>query len=104
MKYSSPKPNWFILDLLFMIYLVALFVESQTPLSQNAHMLALGFMTIGFFSLIGIWIWTNQYALEALDQKERPIRPYRISVHTTPTAPNEAETGTNKEPGHDVAA
>jgi hypothetical protein len=104
MKHSSQKIGWFKLDLLFVIYLVSLFVERRSSLSQGEHKLVLVVMTIGLFSLIGLWTWANQYVLEARDRQDHPVHSYRISVHSTPTVLNEADKEVETEPIHDIAA
>lgn len=99
MKTQTPKPNWFTLDLIFMIFLLALLAESQAAFSPLEHGLILTLMLIGFAVLIGGWTWANQYALESVTRREK--HPYTITVHTVPQAVTDPET---EEVPHDLAA
>lgn len=84
MKTKQRKPNWFILDLLFMIFLMALCAESQLALTSLEHALVLVLLIVVGFGSIGVWIAANAAGLSELGRDKRDSRPYTITFHTVP--------------------
>jgi hypothetical protein len=63
MSHNTERPKWRLLNLIVLLAVALLVVDSRAHLSQLGHELAEGAIVLATFGLLGLWLSANAEAI-----------------------------------------
>jgi hypothetical protein len=93
MKKTYPRPKWYILYLLTILYLFVFWLQLKESISEAGHVWVEAGLTCAYFGLVFAWLKANEYAMWIEDREKREVSRRSWAVMTTSRPERAQEPG-----------
>ena len=87
------RPHWNMLTLVLVLAVGGLALERTLHLTATDHTIVLILMVVVIYGLMGLWVKSNETALEDLDAEEYRKQSRESAAHGTPEYPTRSPSG-----------
>ena len=89
---QNRRPRWNMLNLVLLLAVGGLALEHWLHLSRAGHTIVLILMVVVIYGLMGLWVKSNETALEDLDTEEYREQSRDPAVYGTPEFPTRTQS------------
>ena len=86
-------PRWNMLTLVLLLAVGGLVLEHWLHLTRTGHTIVLILMVVVIYGLMGLWVKSNETALEDLDAEVYRNQSREAAAHGTPEYPTRSPSG-----------